>query len=107
MKVFDNFHSNHESFQGICFECLTHECVIISCFLIFLGGPVTLYEKNERRHVLIGTVHGAFASCDNSLPGIFVRVDDSSNLQFLHKEALNSGMQIYWNTISCFKSKSG
>ena len=58
----------------------------------FLGGPVTLYEKNEERHVLIGTVHGAFASCDNSLPGIFVRVDDSSNLQFLHKEALNSGI---------------
>ena len=52
---------------------------------------MTIYEKNDERHVLIGTVHGAFASCDNSLPGIFSRIDDSSNLQFLYKEALNSG----------------
>ena len=59
-----------------------------------LGGPVTLFEKNEKRHVLVGTVHGAFANCDNKLPGIYVRVDDSSNLQFLHKEALHSGMAI-------------
>ena len=61
----------------------------------YLGGPVTLYEKNDERHVLIGTVHGAFASCDNNMPGIFVRIDDNSNLQFLHKEALNSGMYIH------------
>ena len=56
---------------------------------------MTFYEKNDKRHVLIGTVHGAFANCDNSMPGIYVRVDDSSNLQFLHKEALNSGMSIH------------
>ena len=60
-----------------------------------LGGPVTFFEKNDERHVLIGTIHGAFANCDYSMPGIYVRVDDSSNLQFLHKEALNSGMSIH------------
>ena len=50
-----------------------------------------MYEKNDERHVLIGAVHGAFANCDNSMPGIYARIDDSSNLQFLYEEALNSG----------------
>ena len=50
-----------------------------------------MYEKNEERHVLIGSVHGAFANCDNNMPGIYVSTDDSSNLQFLYQEALNSG----------------
>ena len=50
-----------------------------------------MYEKNEERHVLIGSVHGAFANCDNNMPGIYVSTDDSSNLQFLYQEALSSG----------------
>ena len=66
---------------------------------------MTLYEKNDERHVLIGTVHGAFASCDNSMPGIYVRIDDSSNLKFLHKEALNSGMYIHGDKLKVWTGK--
>ena len=68
---------------------------------------MTFYEKNDKRHVLIGTVHGAFANCDNSMPGIYVRVDDSSNLQFLHKEALNSGMSNHFFVRETQKSNVG
>ena len=29
----------------------------------FLGGPVIGIDSEEARHVLVGTVHGAFANC--------------------------------------------
>ena len=74
--------------------------------LYVLGGPVTFFEKNDERHVLIGTIHGAFANCDYSMPGIYVRVDDSSNLQFLHKEALNSGTSIHVLKETCRNSQT-
>ena len=90
---------------------ILRDMIFVNCsfhvnWFFYLGGPVTFYEKNDKRHVLIGTVHGAFANCDNSMPGIYVRVDDSSNLQFLHKEALNSGKSIYALKETCRNSQT-
>ena len=49
-------------------------------------------DSEEPRHVLIGTIHGAFSNCKKYLPGIFVEVDDYSVLEFLHAEIFGSGL---------------
>ena len=58
----------------------------------FLGGPVIAVDSEEERHVLIGTIHGAFSNCKKYLPGIFVEVDDYSVLKFLQAEVFGSGL---------------
>ena len=58
----------------------------------FLGGPVIAVDSEEERHVLIGTIHGAFSNCKKYLPGIFVEVDDYSVLEFLELEVFGSGL---------------
>ena len=58
----------------------------------FLGGPVIGVDSEEERHVLIGTIHGAFSNCKKYLPGIFVSVDDYSVLKFLQAEVFGSGL---------------
>ena len=49
-------------------------------------------DSDEERHVLIGTLHGAFSNCKKYLPGIFVKVDDYSVLEFLQAEVFGSGL---------------
>ena len=49
-------------------------------------------DSEEERHVLIGTIHGAFSNCKKYLPGIFVEVDDYSVLKFLQAEVFGSGL---------------
>ena len=61
----------------------------------FLGGPVIGIDSEEERHVLVGTVHGAFANCKKYLPGMFVEVDDYNVLEFLQKEVFGSGLYNY------------
>ena len=56
----------------------------------FIGGPVIGIDSKEERHVLVGTVHGAFANCKKYLPGMFVEADDYNVLQFLQKEVFGS-----------------
>ena len=59
----------------------------------FIGGPVIgIDREGEVRHVLVGTVHGAFSNCKKYLPGIFVEVDDYSVLKFLQAEVFGSGL---------------
>ena len=48
-------------------------------------------DSEEERHVLIGTIHGAFSNCKKYLPGIFVETDDYSVLKFLQAEVFGSG----------------
>ena len=50
------------------------------------------FEDKSGRFVLMGTIHGAFSDCSNDIPGIYVEVDDSSVLDFLHKEVYGSGL---------------
>ena len=61
----------------------------------FLGGPVIGIDSEEERHVLVGTVHGAFANCKKYLPGMFVEVDDYNVLEFLQREVFGSGLYNY------------
>merc|ERR1712156_789202 len=42
--------------------------------------------KNHGRFVMMGSVHGGFTNCGNELPGILVKMDDRSILEFLYKE---------------------
>ena len=58
----------------------------------FLGGPVIAVDSEEERHLLVGTIHGAFSNCKKYLPGIFVEVDDYSVLKFLQAEVFGSGL---------------
>ena len=58
----------------------------------FLDGPVIAVDSEQERHVLIGTIHGAFSNCKKYLPGIFVEVDDYSVLKFLQAEVFGSGL---------------
>ena len=58
----------------------------------FLGGPVIAVDSEQERHVLIGTIHGAFSNCKKYLPGIFVEVDDYSVLDFLQAKVFGSGL---------------
>ena len=44
------------------------------------------------RFVLIGTVHGSFSDCSNDIPGIFVKTDHLSILEFLQREAYGRGL---------------
>ena len=54
------------------------------------GGPVIAVDSEQERHVLIGTIHGAFSNCKKYLPGIFVEVDDYSVLEFLQAKVFGS-----------------
>ena len=47
-------------------------------------------DSEQERHVLIGTIHGAFSNCKKYLPGIFVEVDDYSVLEFLQAKVFGS-----------------
>ena len=64
----------------------------IEMIIEFLGGPVVGIDREEKKHVLVGTVHGAFSNCKKYLPGMFVEVDDYNILQFLEKEIFGSGL---------------
>ena len=68
----------------------------------FLGGPVIGIDSEEERHVLVGTVHGAFANCKKHLPGMFVEVDDYNVLEFLQKEVFGSGLYNYTTSLIKF-----
>ena len=64
---------------------------------LFSGGPVTAFEpdalgRGVGRYLLIGTVHGAFEDCSNRHPGIFVKTDELSVLEFLQKEVFGQGL---------------
>ena len=66
---------------------------IISHFWLYIsGGPLVTYLENERRSVLIGSVHGAFVACRNDLPGLYVEADDLSTLEFIQREVFGLGL---------------
>ena len=52
------------------------------------------YLENERRSVLIGSVHGAFEACSNDLPGLYVEADDLSTLEFIQREVFGLGLSL-------------
>lgn len=59
---------------------------------LFVGGPAVIIDSEEKKYVLVGTVHGAFADCEHYLPGMFVETDDFNVLEFLQKEVYGSGL---------------
>ena len=42
-------------------------------------------EINDK-FVQIGVIHGSLVECSNDLPGIFVRTDNPTNLNYINKE---------------------
>ena len=52
----------------------------------------SIIDSEEKKYVLVGTVHGAFADCEHYLPGMFVETDDFNVLEFLQKEVHGSGL---------------
>ena len=71
--------------------------------LIKLGGPVIAWFPEEDRFFLIGVIQGAFYDCTNTLPGIFVRVEVPSILNFLQTEIFQLNITKKGNTFPDFR----
>ena len=60
------------------------------------GGPLVTYLEEEKRSVLIGSIHGAFEACSNDLPGLYVQSDDLAILGFIQQEVFGQGIHSFY-----------
>ena len=51
--------------------------------------------SSEKRYMQIGTIHGSVESCSNRYPGIYVRIEEPSVLQFLKYRGQINGQSIH------------
>ena len=51
--------------------------------------------SSEKRYIQIGTIHGSVESCSNRYPGIYVRLEEPSVLEFLKHRGQINGLSIY------------
>ena len=78
---------------------LFNQILVISVVFKISGGPLVAYLEEERRSVLVGSVHGAFEDCSNDLPGLYVETDDLSILEFIQKEVFGQGNQLFYQQL--------
>ena len=62
-------------------------------FFRSIGGPLVTFLDEEKRFILLGTLHGGFRDCVNDFPNIYTRVDQYEILKFIRNKVFNEDLE--------------